>query len=372
MFFKDIIGHQDIKSNLLQLCDEGRVGHAYLFSGIEGVGTFPMALAFAQYLNCLNPANGDSCGVCSSCIKASKLIHPDIHFVFPVVKDTKTVVSDDFIAPWRNMVLESPYFSYDRWISMITDSKKSGVIYSDESASIMKKLNMKNFEGKYKIMIIWLPERMNVEGANKILKILEEPPLSTVFLFVSDNPGILLTTILSRLQRVDFLSIDDADISKFLVAKYHCDVDDAKNIAKISKGSIVSAIEAFETKDESTFYFDSFADMMRTCYSRKIFDVMRLVDDLSPLSRDKLKGFFDYSINMLRESFVFNMNDENLNFLNKAERGFVEKFARFINYENALAMVGELELAYAHIEQNGNAKIILFDMMIKIIPLFKV
>jgi len=371
MFFKDIIGHQNIKDSLVQQVKDERVAHAYLFSGIEGVGTLPMAFAFAQYLNCLSPVDGDSCGVCSSCVKSAKLIHPDIHYVFPIVRDSNTVISDNYLKEWRNIVLSNPYFSYDKWIGSITSTKKSGVIYSEEANSIFRKLNLKNFEGKHKIMIVWLPERMNVVGANKILKILEEPPHSTVFIFVSENTSTLLPTIMSRLQHISFPAVDGEQIISFLTEKYSCNSDDAQFFARVSKGSVIRAIENVESQDDDTFYFDRFADMMRSCYSRKIFEVMRLIDELAPLSRDRLKEFIDYSINMLRESFIFNFENENIQFLNRKELEFVNRFARFINYDNSQLMVSQLELAYAHINQNVNVRIVLFDMMIKIIPLFK-
>ena len=372
MFFKDIVGQQEIKSHLIRMVEDERVSHAQLFSGLEGVGSLPMALAFSQYLNCLNPTKEDSCGECSSCVKAAKLIHPDIHFVFPVIKEgNSTPLSDNFIANWRSQILKAPYFSLDQWLSQITDTKKTGMIYAEESSAIFRKLSMKNFEGRYKIMIIWLPERMNETGANKLLKLLEEPPQSTVFILVSENPALLLPTILSRTQQLHFPAIKTEDVAACLSEKYHIPNDQVSVAARLARGNFAQALINLNMLEEKSAYFELFADMMRSVYSRKIFELIRWVDEVAPLSRDKQKGYLDYSINMLRESYIFNFQHADLNFLNPHENDFVQKFSRFINLENVAPMVKELELAHAHIEQNGNARMVLFDTMIKIIPLFK-
>lgn len=372
MFFNDIVGQQEIKSHLIRMVAEDRVSHAQLFSGLEGVGALPMAMAFAQYLNCLNPSDEDSCGVCSSCVKASKLIHPDIHFAFPVVKEgSSTPVSDNFIANWRSLVLKTPYFGIDQWMDEITTTKKSGIIYSEESSNIFRKLNMKSFEARYKIMIIWLPERMHETGANKLLKLLEEPPQSTVFLLVSENPALLLPTILSRTQQLHFPAIKTKDITAKLSQVSNLPNDEVEVAARLARGSFVQAMVNLNLSKDKTTHFELFADMMRSAYSRKIFEAIRWVEEVAPLSRDKQKSFLDYSINLLRESFIFNFEQADLNYLNPTENNFVQNFARFITLENVAPMVKELELAYAHIEQNGNARLVLFDTMIKIIPLFK-
>jgi DNA polymerase-3 subunit delta' len=372
MFFRDIVGQQAVKEHLIRMVKDGRVSHAQLFTGGEGVGTLPMAMAFAQYLNCLNPGEHDACGTCSSCVKAAKLIHPDIHFVFPVIKDSSTTpVSDNYLSTWRSIVSETPYFSLDQWLGRLSDAKKTGMIYSEESGNIIRKLSMKNFEGRYKVMIIWLPERMNDAGANKLLKVLEEPPLDTVFIMVSERPASLLATILSRTQQLHFPGIDNKEMAASLMQRYHVSSEQADLAARLARGNFVSAIRNIGAAEDSQGFFDYFADMMRASYSRKIFEVMRWVDAVSPWSRDKLKAFLDYAINMLRESFIFNFQQSELNFLTPQENAFVKKFARFITDQNVGRMVEELELAYAHIDQNGHAKMVLFDTLIKVIPLFK-
>ena len=372
MLFKDIIGQQSVKEHLIKSVKDERVSHAYLLTGAEGAGGLAIALAFARYLNCLNPSGHDSCETCSSCVKAAKMIHPDIHFVYPVIKTgSSTPISDDFLAEWRQFTLSNPYFGALQWFSEIGDDKKSGMIYAEESLSIIRKLSLKNFEGKYKIMIIWLPERMNDAGANKLLKILEEPPLNTVFLLVSENPGALLATILSRTQQIIIPPIETKALTEELISKFQLNSDDANALARLSSGNYVKALENIDAAGDKSGFMEMFTQLMRATYSRKIFDIMDWVSIASKLSRDKLKNFLVYSIGMLRDSFLYNYKQPDLVFLNEKEDNFVSKFSPFIDFENVTQMVDELELAYSHIDQNGNANIVLLDMAIKMVDFLK-
>jgi DNA polymerase-3 subunit delta' len=300
------------------------------------------------------------------------MIHPDIHFVFPVIKKgSSPTTSDDFIQKWRTFVLANHYFSDLQWFANITDDKKSGAIYVEESHAIIKKLNLKNFEGKYKIMIIWLPERMNAAVANKLLKILEEPPAKTIFLLVSENPDELLPTIVSRTQRINVPLIDTDAITKTLIENYSLNPDDANIAAKLSDGNFVKALEYIDIDSGKNTLMENFITLMRAAFARKIFDIDKWVSEMSTLPRDTLKNFFIYSIGFLRDSFLYNFKQPDLVFLSKKENDFISKFAQFITNDNVVQMVKELELAYDHIEQNGNAKIVLFDMAVKFITLFK-
>lgn len=372
MFFKDIAGQQPVKEHLIRMVKEGRVSHAQLFAGAEGVGSLGLAVAFARYLNCMQPGETDGCGSCSSCVKISKLAHPDVHFVFPVIKEgSSPTVSDDKINEWRSFFLENHYFSAGQWFEHISGGKKAGMIYADESPVILRKLSLKNFEGRYKIMIIWLPERMNDTGANKLLKILEEPPQNTVFLLVSENPGGLLATILSRTQQISIPPIDTDSLTEALRSRYNVSEAEARVASRLARGNYVQAVENLDMSIDNSGFFDLFTTLMRSTYSRKIFEIMKWVDAAAPLSRDKMKSFFDYATGMLRESYMYNFRQPELVYLTPPEEKFVEKFAAFINENNVEKMVGELQLAYAHIEQNGNARIVLFDMAIKLVTLFK-
>ncbi|ASB49475.1 DNA polymerase III subunit [Alkalitalea saponilacus] len=373
MRFSDIAGQKTIKDHLIRTVKEDRVGHAQLFAGGEGTGSLLLAIAYAGYLNCKNPGDDDACGVCSSCLKIKKLVHPDLHFVFPVIKEKsgQAAVSDDKINEWRAFLLEYNYFNAGQWFEHISDGKKSGMIYADESEVIVKKLSLRNFEGKYKIMIIWLPERMNDTGSNKLLKILEEPPQNTVFLLVSENPATLLPTILSRTQQLNIPPIDVDSLTQAISKRLELPVEEARVAARLSRGNYVKAISVLDSSRDNSGYFDLFGDMMRAIYTRKIFEIIKWSDSLAAMSRDKIKGFFDYAVSMLRESYVYNFKQPELVYLTPDEEGFVAKFAPFVNEGNIGTMVEELQLAHAHIEQNGNSRIVLFDMAVKLTICFK-
>jgi DNA polymerase-3 subunit delta' len=373
MFFRDIKGHTNIKRLLANMPAENRVSHAYLFSGHEGSGKLPLAIAFAQYLNCESPVDGDSCGVCNSCKKYSKLIHPDLHFVFPVVKTGKGAsnpVSDSFIKEWREIVLQKKFFNLIQWYNFIGAEKKQGLIYAQESQEILKKLSLKTFEGRYKVMIIWLPEKMNITAANKLLKLLEEPPAGTVFILVSDKPEDMLSTITSRTQQVRIPPFTDEDVAAELMEQ-GLGEQDALNFARISKGNIVNAVELFEGSEDLDFFFDNFVFLMRNAYSRKLQELISWSEEMSRLSRDKQKNFFDYCLRMVRENYISNIKEPELVYMTRRENDFSVKFAPFINDNNVHQMAEEFSLAHSHITQNGNSRIIFMDLILKIIILIK-
>ena len=330
------------------------------------------ALAFAQYLNCQDRQADDSCGVCSSCVKYSKLIHPDLHFVFPVVKSPKykNPVSDSYIAEWRQFVLAKHYFNLDQWYTFL-ESDKQGLIYSQESQSIIKKLSLKTFEAKYKVMIIWLPEKMHAAASNKLLKMLEEPPEGTVFLLISDNPTEVLGTILSRAQMLKIPGISNEDIASALVSETGISADLAVQYAKLAAGNYVAARELVNQSEERRFFFDKFVTLMRQAYARKIFDLIDWCDEMNSQPKEQLKNFLVFTLRLIRENFILNIQEEDLLYLTPEERNFSARFSPFINDNNVLQLSEEVSLAHSHLEQNGNARIILMDLCLKIIMLLK-
>ncbi|MCT4644440.1 MAG: DNA polymerase III subunit [Carboxylicivirga sp.] len=372
MKFNEVIGHQKIKQHLISMVKENRVSHAQLFCGPQGIGKINLALAFAQYLNCHNRLDDDSCGVCPSCLKYNKLIHPDLHFVFPVVKSTKhkNPVSDSYISEWRQFVLTNPYFNVHQWFDFL-EADKQGLIYSQESQEIIKKLSLKTFEAKYKVMIIWLPEKMHVAAANKLLKLLEEPPEGTVFLLVSDNPNEILGTILSRAQRLNIPSLEIKEIAEALQKEYDISTEECERFAKLSVGNYVNAREIISQGEERTFFFDKFVSMMRLAYGRKLFDLIDWCDEMNRQSKERQKNFFDFSLRLIRENFMMNIEEKDLLYLTPEEENFSVRFAPFINDGNILQLSEEFSLAHSHLEQNGNARIILMDLCLKVIMLLK-
>jgi len=367
MKFEQVIGQSEVKEKLIRAYHDNRVSHSYLFYGNPGVGKLALAIAFAQYVSCENKTESDSCGVCPSCRKYEKLIHPDLHFVFPVVsqKDKKPI-SDAFIEQWRVRVLDDPYFSYHDWLFSLESENKQGSIYKDESSEILRKLNLKTYESDYKFMIIWLPERMNSTSANKLLKILEEPPAKTVFILVSDNREDVLPTITSRTQPVKILGIDDDNLRRIIIEQYQLDDHVAEDIVNISNGSLIEARKQILSNEETEYNFGKFTELMRVCYSRKVRDAINLTDELAKISREKQKGFLYYCLVLIRENFIYNTQQNNVLYMTRKELEFSKNFARFVNKANIEDLKISFEQAHYHIERNVNARIVFLDLAFEI------
>ena len=384
MYFSDLIGQQDIKNRLIQTVKENRIPHAQLLRGPEGVGKLGLAIAYARYICCENRGETDACGTCPSCVKYNKLAHPDLHFVFPVIKPTgkSSVVCDDFVADFRSTLIESPYFSMQDWYARISDDAKQGMIYANESQEIIRKLSLKTYESEYKIMIIWLPEKMNDTCANKLLKILEEPPEKTVFLLVSNAPDEIITTILSRTQHIHVPRLTTDEIVVALLQNRDLDItqQDAVNVARISNGSYLSALAILGEDDENKVNFERFVMIMRLAWqvgNRKDHASLKTLrkwsDEMaaSAIGRERQKKFLQYAQHMTRENFILNLQQTDLNYLTTYETDFSRKFSPFINERNVEDIMKEFALAERHIEQNVNAKMVFFDLVLKIIMLLK-
>lgn len=374
MFFKDIVGQSEVKERLVTSARKGLIPHAQLFCGPEGVGKFPLALAYAQYLNCENPTDNDSCGKCVSCVKYAHLTHPDLHFVFPIVKKAakKKEVCDDYIADWREFVKQhNYYFNLTQWLDHIDAENSQGLIYAKESEEILRKLSLRIYEAKYKIMIIWLPEKMHESCANKLLKIIEEPTDNTIFLLVSDTPDNIITTIQSRCQRINVHGVAESDIVQALESEYNILPDDAATVAHLSKGSYLKAVETISLNEEHKFFFNLFVQMMRASYARNIKEIKTIGNELAAIGRENQKSFLIYSQRMVREYFVSNLHQPEITYLAQDEANFGIRFAPFINERNIVGFMDELALAERHIEQNVNAKMVFFDLCLKITMLIK-
>ncbi len=374
MFFKDIVGQNEVKERLVTSARKGLIPHAQLFCGPEGIGKFPLALAYAQYLNCENPTDNDSCGKCTSCVKYAHLTHPDLHFVFPIVKKAakKKEVCDDYIADWREFVKQhNYYFNLTQWLDHIDAENSQGLIYAKESEEILRKLSLRIYEAKYKIMIIWLPEKMHESCANKLLKIIEEPTDNTIFLLVSDTPDNIITTIQSRCQRINVHGVAECDIVQALESEYNILSDDATTVAHLSKGSYLKAVETISLNEEHKFFFNLFVQMMRASYARNIKEIKTIGNELAAIGRENQKSFLIYSQRMVREYFVSNLHQPEITYLAQDEANFGIRFAPFINERNIVGFMDELALAERHIEQNVNAKMVFFDLCLKITMLIK-
>ncbi len=384
MLFSELIGQYDIKKRLKRTVAEQRIPHAQLLRGPSGVGKLGLAIAYAQYICCENRSEKDSCGACPSCVKYKKLVHPDLHFVFPVIKpgNRTSVVCDDFITEFRAQILKNPYFSVNNWYATISDDAKQGLIYSNESEEILRKLSLKTYESEYKIMIIWMPEKMHSTCANKLLKILEEPPEKTLFLMVSNEPDQIITTILSRTQHIHVPKLADNEIIEMLLKDDELDVNehDALNIARIANGSYLEALAILNEGDENKVNFERFVMVMRLAWQvgnkkdhASLKTLRKWADDMatSAIGRERQKNFLSYAQHMTRENFIRNLQEKNLNYLTTYEADFSQRFSPFINERNVEDLMTEFALAERQIEQNVNAKMIFFDLTLKVIMLLK-
>ena len=381
MRFCDIIGQETEKRQLRQAVLEGRIPHAQLFAGPTGVGKLALALAYAQYVSCPNRDEHDSCGTCPTCLQFNKLQHPDLHFVFPIIKGDDGDVCDAFADKWRGLLTEQRYFDIDDWYRVLGTETKQGMIYEKESGEIMRKLSLKSFSGGYKIMIIWQPEKMNATCANKILKLLEEPPTKTLFLLVSEHPEQLLSTIISRVQEVSVPRLSEHDIAAGIQTVYTwLSEQDAKTVAHMANGSYLAALKIMSESEESKGYFDDFVALMRNAWlvgQKKDYSALLKLRQWSydmadsKVGREKQKAFLQYAQRQIRENYIYNFHCADMNYQTEAESQFSSKFAPFIHDSNVERMMNELGKAEQQIAQNGNAKIIFFDLCLQMIVLVK-
>ena len=374
MQFTEVIGQEEVKSRLIQTVRDNRISHAQLFLGPEGSGNLALAIAYAQFVNCEKKQEWDSCGVCKSCLKYNKLIHPDLHFVYPVATTksvTKDPVSDDFISDWRNGIIQNPYLNLSQWYQVIGVENKQGIIGKRESQEIIRKLTLKSYEAEYKIMVIWMPEKMNQTSANKLLKMIEEPPAKTLFLLVAEDTTYMLPTILSRTQLVKVPRLRIESLSKALENKHGLSSDESRSIAKIANGNYLEAHNLIKSSEQTEYNYEKFVLLMRICYGRKLMDIFFWVDEMAGIGRERQKSFFQYALRMVRENYMLTVAADSIVYLSEKEEGFSEKFHPFINDRNAMDIASELENAQADIERNAYAKIVLLDLSLKIMKLIK-
>ncbi len=361
MKFSDVIGQEEVKRLLIRNIREGRIPHAQLLWGGEGVGKLALAIAVVQYINCEHPTDTDSCGECESCRLISKLSHPDLHFVFPIVKEgSKSTYCDDFMPQWREQIEETPYFNLHQWMQKINESGKIGYIYTSESEAISEKLSLKSFSAKYKSTIIWLPERMQDTAANKLLKILEEPPADTLFFLVSEHPEHLLSTITSRTQALKIKNIDRKSLTSVF----------SEDIARLSGGNYIKAKELLNSQGVTEDFITRYRNLMVYVFKRDLAQLKDFADDASA-SRENCIEFLNYACHITREAFIANICNANLNYRSAAEVKFTENFKKFINESNIENILDLFTKASEDIERNGNIKLVMFDLGINLMTQIK-
>ncbi len=383
MLFSEITGQKKVKRRLLQTVRDQRISHAQLFLGPEGTGKLALAIAYAQFINCRNRPkvtdqnldNVDACGTCPSCVKYNNLSHPDLHFIFPVAT-TKEVkkkpMSRDFLPQFREAMLENDYMlTLNDWYDKIGIEKKQGIINAEDCSEILRTLSYKSYESEYKVMIIWMAERLYHAAAPKLLKILEEPPDKTLFVLVSERQEQIINTILSRTQIVPVPRLEKESLKDALITGHGLDEKKAGDISALAGGNYLRAKKLLLDQQDQQEMFDSFVKWMRLSYGNKTFELNEYISGISPQGREKLKNFLNYSSRMIRNSLLLNHNLQKAVNLSAREKDFIEKFRRQINNHNAPEISKMLDEAQYHIERNANPQFTFMDLSMKIKKLLK-
>ena len=374
--FEQVIGQREVQERLMQMVDEGRLPHAIMLCGPQGAGKLALAVGLAKRLLATKVENSmfsDAPEYIESPM-LKKLEHPDLHFTYPTIKlpsmssDHKPI-SDDFAHEWHELIMASQYFTMNEWLEQMGGENQQAIITAGESDELLRKLSLKSSQGGYKISIIWLPERMNIECANKILKLLEEPPSQTLFIMVCQEPDKLLETIRSRVQRIDVKKIADEDIKQALKEKRGLTEDMATRISRMAHGSWLKALEMLSADSENELFLDMFQSLMRLAYMRKVKDLKSWAEQMGAMGREKQKRFLEYFLRLVRENFMYNFQNEDICYMTQREEEFAHNFARFINEANVLEISDIINLAIRDIGQNANAKIVFFDLSLKMIVL---
>lgn len=374
MLFSEVLGQEKIKQRLIRSVQESRISHAQLFFGPEGSGKLPLALAYARYICCEQPGEQDACGTCPSCIKFGKLAHPDLHFVFPVVnvkQGSSNTVSDHFIGEWREALLHNPYISENQWYDVIGAENKQGFISRNESNEVLRKLSLKSYEAPYKVLIVWMAEKMNASAANALLKLLEEPPERTLFLLVANQTDQILPTILSRTQMIRIPHLTDEHMKEGLDNKFPGRDEMVADVIRRAHGNFSKAVQLMESGEREQEHFEEFVFLMRKCYARDIVELHRWTERVAGWGRERLKMFLSYALRLIRENFMLHLRQDEITYLSAKEEEFSRRFSAFIHPGNVFSMAAEFERAIDHIGANGYARLVLLDLAIKNILLLK-
>jgi DNA polymerase-3 subunit delta' len=367
MRFQDIIGLEEVKGKLVEAVRVDHVAHAQLFLGAEGSANLAMALAFANFLNCENRLESDSCGVCASCTKNAKFIHPDLHFVFPTAATLKIkredATSEKFLKEWRDYLIKTPYGNVSDWSFHFGWENKQLLIPRQESRNIIINLSLKAFEGKFKIMLIWMPELMNSNAANGILKVLEEPPAKTIFLMVSNDENKLLTTIRSRVQLLKVPSFSDKDI-QFKLKQEGIDSVKTEEIAYLAEGNMREALTL--AAGGQNLSSDQFKQWMRFCFTFDFHALVKMADEFQSGGKEFQKGLLNSGSKVMRDTLIHQYGIQQLERVPESEKGFIANFSKVFSADKIAEVVPKIEEAGYHIERNANPKILFLDLSIAI------
>ena len=377
MRFSEVIGLEKTKEELIKGIKHNRTAHAQLFYGSKGSGQLALAVAYARRLNCQCLEKKDSCNNCPSSLKFSKLIHPDLHIIFPIIRTSSTdsKTSDDYMGEWREQFLKNPYFSLSNWLShykekfleKIADKKKEAIIYSHQIKKLNRKLTLKVYDAKYRVVIIWMPEKMNIKAANKFLKLLEEPPNKTILLLVSEDKGLIIDTILSRLQQTripNYTVSDTIENSKIQKSESFL------NFCRLSNGNMGKVL-SYSDEALPSFFLDEFKVLNRLCFKNNFSEISDWCDEISSKTRQQQRNFLSYCLTIFRECLVYNFSDKSINLLTNEEKKFLENFAKFVHEKNSIPIASLFDGAIKKVKRNANSKIIFFQLALELSDLLK-
>ncbi|MBA2407430.1 MAG: hypothetical protein H0V65_05495 [Chitinophagales bacterium] len=364
MFFKDVVGQQAIKARLIGSVREQRVSHTQMFLGAEGTGNLSLALAFSQYVNCEKKRDTDSCGICSSCIKAQKLVHPDVHFTFPTIKaKDRNALSSEYMKEWRTAILENPYLNYLDWVTMIADENKQGNISADECREVFSKLSLKVFESEYKVLIVWMPERLGKEG-NILLKLFEEPSDKTLIILVAENQNLLLPTIISRTQVLQIPRIDDQSLIETLEKRYELSRQDAEKIMRHSDGNYREALRLInQVEDNNQQVFNQW---MQLLYRNNVSDLIKWIEDVARIGRENQKSFLRYGLEFLHECIMMQHIGEHHSRLQTEEKRLATWLSQHMQFEDWQEMMRIFDESHYYIERNAHPKILYMNLSLRL------
>lgn len=364
MHFNEVVGQSRIKSILIEGVKNDRVSHAQLFHDTNNYGALPLILSYVQFIFCEDKREQDSCGKCASCKKVSKLAHPDLHFSFPVQLSSSTKISDNILEEWKQILTSEIYFNEQDWYKKLGNENKTGVIGKDESQNILKKLQLKSFEGNYKIVVIYAIERMNIAAANKLLKLIEEPPARTLFLMTASSLDNILPTILSRSQLIKLDKPSNDEVTKYITNKGIADTM-ASDIANFVNGNVVEAIKMMQEENSEEEFFSLFIEWMRICFSRDVGKAIDFSNTLAALGKEKQKAFINYCLTIFQKSLTGNFLSLDKVRIRESQKDFMKKFTPYINTSNIQKLYTFFTEAHTHIDRNANTKILFLDLSFK-------
>ena len=361
MHFSTIVGQKDLIEHFVNEVHNEKVGHAQLFVGKPGYGSLPLALSLVQFLFCEDKRKAESCGECPSCRKVENLQHPDLHFSFPTVQAIGKT-SDVLLGEWREQIKENPYFDLNTWIKKMDAQERKPIISVHESEEIIKKLSLRSYEGGYKVMMIWMADEMNVSCANKLLKIIEEPPSKTLFILMAESQEYMLKTILSRCQIVNVPRIKTEEVSQHLKNTLKIDSEDAESAASIADGDIIEAMDFLGNNEDQNENRNQFIQLMRVCYKKDVIEMIQWAETTSAVSKEQQKVFIKYALHMFRQSMLRNYTEDHLTKVSDQEDLFLGKFAQFISGNNIFDFIQTFNDAHYHVERNANSKILFTNL----------